>query len=61
MLCLCVWAEREDEIMGFHCATGGRKQLEYSEHESEMLLNEAGVNADERGNCTTPRCSVRRR
>ena len=32
-LCVCVfvWAEGEDEIMGFHCATGGRGRHEYTE------------------------------
>lgn len=38
-MCLCVWAEGEDEIMGLHCATGGRRSFEYTEgaRESEMF------------------------
>ncbi len=41
-VCVCVlhvWADGEDEIMGLHSATGGRRRLEHTEsaRRSEML------------------------
>ena len=58
-VCVCVWAEGEDEIMGFHSATGGRGRHEYTEKAQGKVRwldnkkeQEAGVNmSDAYGDC----------